>query len=333
MLSTLQLLSPQPSEHEETPAREELPFISRRLGTLVLLFSLVMALFAGRIYQLTIVEGPKYRDTSENNFQLQEPLIAPRGRILDCKGRPLAINQTLFDIEMSPFHLKNKEIVATLDRLATLLGRPRIRAKAQEVIKLRPRWKTISLLDGKLVPLSTTLPILEQAYELPGVIPMAQYQRGYPAGLLAGGVTGHVGNISPKQKDEYEAKGYLPDEKIGQLGAEQTFEDLLHGEHGIALVTRDAQGRPRDRFLSRSCKPGAIMTLTLDMDLQRLADQLLGSYNGVIIAMDPRDGAVLAMASHPNYDPNDPSGQRSPKGTVSSFNKAYTRRLRPGLDV
>lgn len=330
MLSTLQLLSPQPSEHEETPAREELPFISRRLGTLVLLFSLVMALFAGRIYQLTIVEGPKYRDTSENNFQLQEPLIAPRGRILDCKGRPLAINQTLFDIEMSPFHLKNKEIVATLDRLATLLGRPRIRAKAQEVIKLRPRWKTISLLDGKLVPLSTTLPILEQAYELPGVIPMAQYQRGYPAGLLAGGVTGHVGNISPKQKDEYEAKGYLPDEKIGQLGAEQTFEDLLHGEHGIALVTRDAQGRPRDRFLSRSCKPGAIMTLTLDMDLQRLADQLLGSYNGVIIAMDPRDGAVLAMASHPNYDPNDPSGQRSPKGTVSSFNKATRGVFAPG---
>lgn len=331
-ISPLHILNPpQETTSHEAPSREEIPFIPRRLTVIVLLFCLVMALFAGRIYQLTILEGPKYRETSEFNFLLQEPIIAPRGRILDSKGRPLAINQTLFDVQMSPFHLKKHEIQATLDRLATLLKRPRIREKTQQILSLRPNWKTISLLDRKLLTLSEVLPVLEQACDLPGIIPVSQYQRYYPAGPLAGSVTGHVGRYTKNQQEDFEAIGYLPDEKVGQQGAEQTFEELLHGVHGQWMVKRDAQGRPRDRYLDRACKPGAILTLSLDMDLQRLADALLGTYHGVVVAMDPRDGSVLAMASHPNYDPNHPMWIRSPQGvTYSPYNKPVNGTYAPG---
>lgn len=331
------LFNPLPLLNTHNPARnasvrDNAPSVPRRLTLLTLCFCLVMAIFAGRIYQLTVLDGPKYRETSDYNFLLEEPIIAPRGRILDCKGRPLAINQTLFDIQMCPFHMSKQEITKTIDRLATLLNRPQLRAKAQQVIDLRPKWKNMSLLDRKLLPLSDVLPVLEQASDLPGVIPMIQYQRYYPYGVLAGSITGHVGKYDKDQKDEYEAKGYLPDEKIGQLGAERTFEELIHGKHGKEMVKRDAQGRPRERYMQEgdACKPGAILTLSIDMDLQRLADQLLGSYRGAIVAMDPRDGSVLAMATHPNYDPNDPSGRNSAPGTVSSYNLVTRGTYAPG---
>lgn len=330
-LTTLQIMNETHAGADEMPSREEAPYLSRRLTLLVVIFCLVIAVFMGRVYQLTILEGPKYRETSDENFLLQEPIIAPRGRILDCKGRPLAINQTLFDVQMSRFNLKPPEIRATLDRVAALLGRPQIRDKFEQVIAKRPKWESISLLDRKLVPLAEVLPVLEQAMDLPGIIPVSQYRRYYPAGNLAGLVTGHVGQYGIKQKEKFEALGYLPDEKIGQMGAEQTFEPLLHGEHGIQTIQRDAQGRPREAYVSQPCKAGAILTLTLDLEMQRLADALLGDYKGVIVAMDPRDGAVLAMAAHPNYDPNDPAGRRAPPGVkYDQFNKVTRGLYAPG---
>lgn len=312
------------------PTREDAPYISSRLMLLFVGFGIVIAVFGFRIYQLTILSGTKYRDMADNNFLLEEPIIAPRGRILDCKGRPLAINQPLFDIEMSPFHLTRQEIATTLDRLATMLNRPKIRKKVDAVKKLYPRWKSLSLLDHNPITLSEVLPVKEQAFDLPGVMVTPQYQRYYPSGTLASFVTGYVGAISKKHEDEFLDKGYLRTEKIGCLGAELTFEALLHGEHGVELVEHDAKGRPRARFTSQPAKPGNVITLTLDMDLQRLADALLEGWNGAIVAIDPRDGSVLAMAARPNFDPNNPTGRGAPKGKYSTYSKITRSGFAPG---
>ena len=307
------------------------PYISTRLVVLLAGFCLVVAIFGARIYKLTILDGPKYRYKSENNYLREEPLIAPRGRILDSKGRPLAINQPLFDVEMSRFGLSLEEITATVNRVAILLNRPQIRTKAKAIAKLYPKWDSISLLDNRPLTLNEILPIREQAFSLPGVIITMQYQRTYPEGNIAGLVTGHVTKISKKKMDHFLEQGYMRTEKIGSLGAELTFESLLHGKHGSELVERDFQGRPRAQpYPSQPAQPGNTLTLTLDLELQRRADALLEGWNGAIVAMDPRDGAVLAMAARPHYDPNDPSGHRAAPGASSSFNKITRSKFAPG---
>ncbi|MCL5271052.1 MAG: penicillin-binding protein 2 [bacterium] len=294
---------PEPID-EEILTREDLPFVSRRLAVLFALFAAVLVLFATRVYKLTVLRGPYYQELSERNFIFEQPLPAPRGRILDRSGQPLAVNETLYDLEMSPFYLKRAEIRATVERLARLLGRPELLNQAAVVARLRPAWKSLTLVRN--LTMDKVLPVMEQSFELPGVVPRPYFQRYYPQGALTGGVTGHVGNISPAGLDRFLDKGYLRTEKIGCLGAELTFEDVLHGEMGSEIVTRDAHGRVRSHYDDRQAQPGNTLVLTIDLGLQRLADALLGDWKGAIVAMDPRDGAVLAMVGHPTYDPNDP---------------------------
>lgn len=333
----LKTLPPSAPESEEgpthdLPTREEAPFISSRLMVLLAIFSLVIAIYGIRIFKLTILEGPKYFQKSEQNFLREEPLIAPRGKILDRNGLPLAINQPLFDVEISRFNMKKPQIEATLKRLARLLNRPNLCNEkiVNEISKLWPAWRSISLLDGKPITLAEVLPVLEQANELPGVVVTPQYQRCYPEGDVAGIVTGYVTAIDKNKMEDFLAKGYMRTEKVGQLGAELTFESLLHGKHGVELVERDHQGRPCARQIGSPAQPGHILKLTLDMRLQKLANALLEGWKGCIIAMDPRDGAVLAMAARPHFDPNNPTGRGAPPGTFTTYSKVTRSKFAPG---
>jgi len=117
------------------------------------------------------------------------------------------------------------------------------------------------------------------------------------------------------------------------LGAELTFEDMLHGRNGVQLVERDAKGRPRSApFIlpGQAAKPGTSLTLTLDLRLQRLADALIEGWNGAIIAMDPRDGSILAMAARPGFDPNDLGGRRTPGVKHTTYNQITRATFAPG---
>jgi penicillin-binding protein 2 len=314
-------LAPTPlGDHREPPTREELHFVSRRLTVLFLAFLAAMLVYLGRTYQLTVVQGPAYRDLSDNNFLLQTPLPAPRGRILDRHGEPLAVNQPIFQMEMSPFRLGREQVAATLERLAALLDQPALAGKVDAIFRHRPRWETVTLASN--LPLERVVPVMEQAFDLPGVQVTQDYRRYYPAGETAGLITGHVGGIDAGALDAFQAKGYLPDEKVGRLGTEAVFEDLLHGEHGLEIVTRDAQGRVRARQGEIAARSGRTVVLTIDMGLQRLADKLLEGWRGAVIAMDPRDGAVLAMVAHPGYEPERPAWSGTPDRPRSSFNRA-----------
>ena len=318
-------VSPAPSSDlsDAQPSRKEVPFVSGRLALLFLAFFAIMALFATQIYRLTVLQGPYYRSESENNFRTEVPIIAPRGKIYDRNRLPLAINERVFDVAMSPFNLTREEIETTVQRLAVLLNRPQLADRAEAVASLRPRWKSLTLVRD--LQLDEVLPVQEQAFLLPGVIVQRSYRRIYPAGELAGNITGHVGMMSDRAEiAAFEARGYLRTEKIGRLNAEQSFETLLHGRNGLEEVFRDARGKPRSspRIIEQA-QPGQTLILTLDLGLQQLAHALLEGHNGVIIAMDPRDGAILAMAQRPNYDPNRPT-------QGYQVNKAYRGLYPPG---
>ena len=311
----------EPVDEEEDPTAEDLPFVKRRLGVLLLGFIVLSGILGAQVYRLTVLHGPEYRESSENNFRKSATLIAPRGRILDRNGEPLAINEPRFDIEMSPFGLRPEQILATGSELAALLGRPRAAELAAGVVKLRPRWRSRTV--AKDIKLGEVLPVREQAYRLPGLILAPHYKRVYPSAEITGHITGHVGAIDKKRLTEYLERGYLRNEKIGMQGAESTFEKLLHGQHGAEIVVRDAEGRPRRRAVDRRATPGHHVYLTIDMKLQRLAHALLEGWKGTIIVMDPRDGAVLAMADRPTYDPNRP-------WRGSPYNKITRGHFAPG---
>ena len=306
---------------EEPTLRDYYPFITPRVLFLFVVFASVLGVFCARIYQFTVLQGAFFASESENNYTTELPVIAPRGRILDRNGQPLAINRPLFDIEMSPFGLHADEITSAVQRLAALLGEPRVIEKADAVIARRPRWKSVRMIEE--VPLARVLPVLERAFELPGVVVRPRYERDYPNGDIAGLITGHVGAIPRSQLEAWLEKGYLRNETVGKLGAELAFETWLHGVNGEEIVIRDARGKPRARQIATPAQPGHTVVLTLDLRLQRLADALLEGVKGVILIMDPRDGAVLAMAQRPKYDPNSPA-----RG--SSFNKATKGTFPPG---
>lgn len=291
--------------HEEPPTREDLPYVIPRLRMLFRLFAVVMVIFSLQIYKLSILKGPEYRKTSDNNFLLKKPLLPPRGRILDRLGRPMAINQNLFTLSMSPFRLSQQEIRNTLDQVARLIGRPEIAGKTAEVIERRPRWRSVQLADN--LSMRQVLPVIERTFILPGVTVAPEYKRYYPTGMMSGVVTGHIGGMASREEQQrYLEAGYLRREKVGQLNAELTFEQQLHGQPGLEIVTRDARGRPISRYTSRAARPGHSIKLTIDLELQRMAYRLLEGWQGAILVMDPRDGAVLAMAARPTYDPNRP---------------------------
>ena len=304
------------------PSREDHPHLRWRLNLLGLLFAAVMIAFGMRIYKLTILDGPRHRRESEENFLREESIAAPRGRILDRNGWPLAINRTVFDVTMSPLRLTRDEIDVTVARVAALTGRPRVVQQSSAVVMKRPRENSVTLVGG--LTLAEVLPVLEQRFELPGVMVRTGYQRVYPEREVTGQLTGHVGGITRSEMESHLEAGYLRGELIGRMGAERAFEPMLRGTPGTEMLWRDHVGRTRQRTVHTPAVPGASVRLTLDLGMQRLADALLEGQRGVIIALDPRDGSVLAMATRPGYDPNRPTAG-------SQFNKAYQGgRFSPG---
>lgn len=308
------------------PTRAAAPYVTWRL--LLLGFGLVAALavLGARLYFLTVLRGPYFYDLTENNFLYEQPVRAPRGGVFTSDGTPLSINRTVYQIEMSPFRMRREQIESSLAQLGDLLGQPELADKADTVFKKRPAWEPVVLV--KDLELETIAPIRERLYEMPGVIVSPNFVRYHPYGSIFGHITGYIRQIDRETLDKNADKGYLRDDLIGKAGIERTYEDELRGVHGTEIYIRDARGRPRSRYVEEPAKRGNDVILTIDYDLQLAADSLLQGHLGAAIVMDPRDGAILALASKPDYDPNDPMRSASREGG-SSYNKVTRGRYAP----
>ena len=169
--------------------------------------------------------------------------------------------------------------------------------------------------------------LYEHQNEFPGVTVDDTFLRDYPHGQLAAQVLGYVNEISPEQLKRLERKGYAAGDKIGQAGVEATYDSYLRGRAGLAQLRVDSLGRPRSQLeTKRPPVQGESIKLTIDADLQRAAEQALvygieharvngewAANGGAIVALDPHDGAIRAMASYPTYEPKVYSGRVSPR--------------------
>jgi penicillin-binding protein 2 len=172
---------------------------------------------------------------------------------------------------------------------------------------LRPRRRAAAL---KPVPLLRDFPRDQVAYfaehrmDFPGMFIEVEPLRTYPYGTSAAHLLGYLGEISDLQLQHSKDRGYYAGDLVGQSGLEQAFEDVLRGQPGLRQVEVDAIGRETQVIAARPATPGMDLVLTLDLQLQQLAERLLEGHSGSIVALDPRNGQILALASQPAFDPN-----------------------------
>lgn len=316
-----------PFEEAGQPTRENAAFLPWRLAFLALIALTLISVFSVRIYFLTAVRGQSYFELSEDNFLRTRPIEAPRGKLVTGDGTPISLNRPLYDVRISRFRLEEDTIRESMSRLATLLNDPSIRERTADVQKAWPSWEPVTI--AREVPSAEVAPVIERLYALPGVQVEPRFVRHHPEGAMTAHVTGHVGGISPSQLPTYLERNYLPSDLVGKLSAERQFESFLRGTHGTELTIHDAFGRLRSSHVQVPAERGNDVKLTINLRLQQLADGLLEGHKGVLIAMDPRDGSILALSSKPDYDPNHPMRGMGSEDT-SSYNKAVRGFYAPG---
>lgn len=275
----------------------------RRLAILSTVIAVLIGVLAVRVWQLQVLQGARYLRESDENRVRDYTVAAPRGIIYDRKGRPLVTNRPAFTVAVLPLELRDPR--AVLPRLASILGitvdeiRQRIEAS-----RVRPFEPVRVRRDAgpRVVAM-----IEENRLDLPGVIILTEPVRLYLHAELAAHLLGYLGEVAPDELAVRRGEGYALGDLIGKAGVERAYEAILRGQDGRLRMEVDALGRPL-RVLQRvAAVPGRAIALTIDLDVQKVAYQALvrtGLEAGAVVAMDPRSGEVLAMASIPSYDPN-----------------------------
>jgi len=308
-------------------------------------------LLAARLWHLQIAQGQKYAAMADGNRIRWLRTVAPRGRIFDGQGVALATNRASFTVSFMPWGLDAATREQVLTRLSELLGLTR--PELDEAIAKGSRYSYEPIRVMQDVSPQTVVALEELRFELPGVMVEMEEVREYPSGSLGSHVLGYMAPISPELLDAWSEEGYYGSDYVGFTGLERLYESILRGEDGGSQVEVSALNRPV-RVLERiSPIPGADLILTLDWELQELAEQSLAeqlarvrdagkftnAYSGVVIALDPKTGAILALASVPGYDPNrlsDPAERSSYYLELSRdpqrplFNRAVRGLYSPG---
>ncbi len=322
--------------HIKDPAYERRMFAGRAL-MLFLLVVAAMGLLFVRMYQLQVLEYEQYRTRADENRIQVRPLAPPRGLIFDRNGELLAENRPVFTLSIVAERAGNlsqrlaelSELIELSERELTAFNR-RYRAPRRpfEPIML----KTV-LTEAEIALLAVN------RFRLPGVEVEAQLVRHYPAGGLTAHALGSVRRIAEEHLEGLDPGIYTSATQfIGRQGVEQFYERSLHGLPGFEKVEVDARGRVRKVLDTQPPIAGQNVHLHLDLNLQRAASAALGEQRGAIVALDPRTGGVLAMVSHPSYDPNlfvtgmsrEQYAEIISSRTTPLFNRAINGRYAPG---
>ncbi len=305
-----------------------------RVLALAVLVLFCFSLLAWRWVVLQVLRRETYAAQAESNRTALVPVPPSRGTIMDRNGIVLASNYSAYTLELIP--KKVDDIAATIDALARIIpiseadrrrfNRLRQESKDYEPIPLRYR-----LDDEEISRLATRL------YEFPGVEINARLYRYYPYGELSSHVIGYIGRINQDEKRELEesedALNYRGTTHIGKLGIEQSYESVLHGTSGSERLEVTSSGHVVRSLASQPATPGRNVVLSIDIRLQKMVEDLFGKRRGALVAIDPRDGQILAMVSKPTFDGNlfvDGIDQENWKALNESINKPLLNRALRG---
>jgi penicillin-binding protein 2 len=289
------------------------PAPERRFSRYVV-FALAVVLSVGgltaRLFYLQITNGTEYSAISNQQRKVLEAIPAPRGLVYDRRGRLLVKNVPTFAVKVRPADLPNERRDDVVARLAALLAIDP--SEIHAAIDGNPGSAFDLVRVAQDVDRTKAQLISEANFDLPGVEVTVEARRQYADGPLMSQLLGYTGPISGEELAELRDDGYQPDDLLGKAGLEAQYETELRGTYGAESVARDRTGR-RTQVLQTvdQAVPGASLRLTIDTQAQRDAQKALkwamnkiGMTRGVVIAMNPQTGEILAMVSLPTYDNN-----------------------------
>ncbi|MFA5073911.1 MAG: penicillin-binding protein 2 [Nitrospirota bacterium] len=280
--------------HEVSPTA-----LLRRLPLLAGLIVLLALILLIRLWYLQAVKGDYYYEQAESNRIRPVKIRPPRGVIYDRNGRPIVENVLTFDISLVPEDASNLD--ETIGKLSSIvkIDRASIREMLEDVSSVRTRYEPVKIKEE--VPWDLVSIVESHQDDLPGAIVEPVHRRHYPYGSLASHQLGYIGKVSQSQRKQSKVDlGLL----VGQSGLEKMHDKLLRGAAGRRMIQVNAAGRKVKDLGIEEPRLGKDIYLTLDLDVQQAAEEALGSRAGSVVAMDPNTGEIIAMVSHPNYDPN-----------------------------
>ncbi|MFH1776797.1 MAG: penicillin-binding protein 2 [Candidatus Omnitrophota bacterium] len=262
----------------------------------VLLFILLTA----GLFNIQVIRGNYYLRLSEHNRIRLLPLIAPRGRIFDRQGNVLVDNRLTFNVSIVPQEVRD------LDKLIAALSAC-LSCPQEELRKKYKRnfFATFSpVVVAGDIDKKTAFILEEKRNELNGVILQTQPSRHYIYGHIGAHLLGYVGKIAPGELEKLSAYGYTMLDQIGKTGLEKTYDQYLRGQTGGTQIEVDNYGKKVKVLGHKEPTKGQDLTLTIDIDLQKQATELLAGRKGAITVLDVQNGDILAMVSMPDFDPN-----------------------------
>ncbi len=289
-----------------------------------------------RLAQMQLVQAAEWRLAAERNRSQMIHQNAPRGRIYDHNGVPLATNAPAFSLIFLPGKDRRRQDLKPLaEELARQLGRDP--DGLLESLEQAVREESAVRLAENL-PTQTMFRLSELKTIYPGVDLIVEARRYYPFGRFASHLIGYMGKMGPEEWRKRKPKGYRVDSRTGRLGLEGIFEDELRGRDGGLRMEVDAQGRLKRVIDKIPFEAGSNVHLTVDAAVQRAADEGLRATvtgRGAAVAIDPRNGDLLAMSSQPDFDPNaflstDRAEVQSTVVDLSEFNNAISGAYPPG---
>ena len=285
----------------------DLARFKRRVLVIGLVVLTAFVLLGLRLFHLQVTRHEELAERAESNRTAVVPVVPNRGLILDRNGVILASNYSAYTLEITPS--KAGDLEQTIDALAQIVEiQPRDRRRFK---RLREDSRSFDS-----IPIRTRLTDEEvarfaaQRYRFPGVEIKARLFRNYPMGDLASHVLGYIGRINQLEKaamedwPEEDQANYKGTDYIGKLGIEQSYEKVLHGQTGVEQMETSAGGRAVRRLASHPATPGNTVMLSLDIKLQKLVEDMFGDRRGALVALDPRNGEILAFVSKPTFNPN-----------------------------
>jgi penicillin-binding protein 2 len=261
---------------------------------------MILALAAG-LWRLQVLGAANFKLLAEQNRIRKVPMLAPRGKLFDRENRLIVDNYP----SVSCFLIREQghNLDADLPMIAHGLD--------LDLDQLRATIKHYRAAPGyQPIPIKQELTPDEEAFieahrnELPELETIDEERRLYPRDGFAAHLIGYVGEVSDDMLNDPRYAAYEPGDVVGKSGVEETYDQLLRGEDGSRDVIVDSHGREVGILGTQHSIPGKDLRLTIDNDLQRAAELALGDREGAIVAMDPRNGEILAMVSRPSFDPN-----------------------------
>ena len=284
----------------------ELTRFRLRLAVVALVVLGCFTLIGWRLYVLQVVRHDAYAERAETNRTAVVPIVPNRGEILDRNGVVLATNYKSYTLEITPSRTGKPvdEVIDAINQVVEISPRDRRRFK-----RLQEDSRTFESLPVRMrLTDEEVARFAAQRYRFPGVEIKARLFRTYPLGETGGHIIGYLGRINQRDKERIEdsddAANYRGTDYIGKLGVEASYEKVLHGTTGVEQMETSAGGHAVRRLGSHPAVPGESIRLSIDINLQKLVEDMYGERRGALVAIDPQNGEVLAFVSKPTFDPN-----------------------------